>query len=214
MDQTEVRNLDYLEYLYWLNHVYGTDYPGVYRKALPDTLVWRDKLAYNEPLVEYYFRHPAYRNYPVVGVSWVQASDYCAWRTDRVNENLLIRKGILAMDPSQKDENNFNTESYLAGQYEGLVNKPLPDLNPNGTGTRKVRWKTDSCFQNTGSRPKQNGNLPHSDSSEIPSTKEWLNGKIIPGTVVMYVPANPGITVVSWITSAGLKATIWVLQAT
>ena len=64
-------NLDYLEYLYWLNRVYGTDYPGVYRKALPDTLVWRDKLAYNEPLVEYYFRHPAYRNYPVVGVTWV-----------------------------------------------------------------------------------------------------------------------------------------------
>ena len=34
MDETEVRNLDYLEYLYWLSRVYGTDYPGVYRKAL------------------------------------------------------------------------------------------------------------------------------------------------------------------------------------
>ncbi len=139
MDETEVRNLDYLEYLYWLNRVYGTDYPGVYRKALPDTLVWRDKLAYNEPLVEYYFRHPAYRNYPVVGVTWAQANDYCAWRTDRVNEMLLIRRGILAMDPAQKNDNNFNTEAYLAGQYEGLVDKPLPDLNPSGTGTRKVR---------------------------------------------------------------------------
>ncbi len=141
MDQTEVRNLDYLEYLYWLNRVYAADYPGVYRKALPDTLVWRDKLAYNEPLVEYYFRHPAYRNYPVVGVTWVQANDYCAWRTDRVNEMLLIKKGILSMDPAQKNENNFNTEAYLAAQYEGLVNKPLPDLNPNGTGTRKVRME-------------------------------------------------------------------------
>jgi sulfatase modifying factor 1 len=125
MDETEVRNLDYLEYLYWLSRVYGTDYPGVYRKALPDTLVWREKLAYNEPLVEYYFRHPSYRNYPVVGVTWVQANDYCAWRTDRVNEQILIRKGIMAVDPSQKNENNFNTESYLAGQYEGLVDKPL-----------------------------------------------------------------------------------------
>jgi sulfatase modifying factor 1 len=141
MDETEVRNLDYLEYLYWLNRVYATDYPGVYRKALPDSLVWRDKVAYNEPLVEYYFRHPAYRNYPVVGVSWIQANEYCAWRTDRVNEILLIKKGILAMDPAQKNENNFNTEAYLAGQYEGLVDKPLPDLNPNGTGTRKVRME-------------------------------------------------------------------------
>ncbi len=141
MDETEVRNLDYLEYLYWLNRVYSTDYPGVYRRALPDSLVWRDRLAYNEPLVEYYFRHPAYRNYPVVGVSWVQANEYCAWRTDRVNEILLIKKGILAMDPAQKNENNFNTEAYLSGQYEGLVDKPLPDLNPNGTGTRKVKME-------------------------------------------------------------------------
>ncbi len=141
MDETEVRNLDYIEYLYWLNRVYATDYPAVYRKALPDTLVWRDKLAYNEPLVEYYFRHPAYRNYPVVGVTWVQANDYCQWRTDRVNEMMLIKRGILSMDPAQKNENNFNTEAYLAGQYEGLVNKSLPDLNPNGTGTRKVKME-------------------------------------------------------------------------
>lgn len=141
MDETEVRNLDYLEYLYWLNRVYSTDYPGVYRKALPDTLVWRQKLAYNEPLVEYYFRHPAYREYPVVGINWLQATDYCAWRTDRVNEMILISKGILSMDPAQKNENNFNTEAYLAGQYEGLVNKQLPDLNPNGSGTRKVRME-------------------------------------------------------------------------
>jgi gliding motility-associated lipoprotein GldJ len=141
MDETEVKNIDYLEYLYWLSRVYATDYPGVYRKALPDTLVWRQKLAYNEPILEYYFRHPAYRNYPVVGVNWVQANDYCQWRTDRVNEMMLIRRGILAMDPAQKNENNFNTEAYLAGQYEGLPDKQLPDLNPNGTGTRKVKME-------------------------------------------------------------------------
>jgi len=91
MDQTEVRNLDYLEYLYWIHRVFGTDFPMVYRKALPDTLVWRSPLAYNEPYVEYYLRHPAYRDYPVVGVSWKQANDYCACRTDRVNEYILIR---------------------------------------------------------------------------------------------------------------------------
>ena len=143
LDETEVRNLDYLEYLYWLSRVYGNDYPGVYRKALPDTLVWRERLAYNEPLVEYYFRHPAYRTYPVVGVTWRQATDYCNWRTDRVNEMLLIKKGILSMDPSQKNENNFNTEAYLASQYEGLVDRPLPDLNPErnrDTKSQDGRW--------------------------------------------------------------------------
>ena len=48
MDQTEVSNLDYLEYLYWLSRVYGSEYPEVAKKALPDTLVWRNSLSYNE----------------------------------------------------------------------------------------------------------------------------------------------------------------------
>ena len=141
MDETEVANVDYLEYLYWLNRVFGTDYPEVYDKALPDTMVWRQRLAYNEPMVELYLRHPAYHYYPVVGVSWIQATDYCAWRTDRVNEHLLVERGILDLDPDQLNENNFNTEAYLAGQYEGLVNKNLQDLNPNGTGERRVRME-------------------------------------------------------------------------
>ena len=139
MDETEVTNLNYLEYLYWVNRVFGNDYPEVYRKALPDTLVWRERLAYNEPLADLYLRHPAYHDYPVVGVSWVQASEYCLWRSDRVNEMLLIRQGILDMDPDQVNENNFNTDAYLEGQYEGLVNKPLQDLNPRGTGERGAR---------------------------------------------------------------------------
>ena len=140
LDETEVSNLDYLEYLYWLNRVY-IDYHYVYVKALPDTLVWRNNLAYNEPLVEYYFRHPAYRNYPVVGVTWLQANDYCAWRTDRVNEMLLIRRGILLEDPDQPNADNFNTEAYLAGQYDGSPGDQLPDINPSGTGTRKVKME-------------------------------------------------------------------------
>ncbi len=130
MDESEVANVDYREYLYWLSRVY-VSFPEVYQKALPDTLVWRDPLAYNEPYVEYYFRHPSYNDYPVVGVTWLQANDFCAWRTDRVNEMTMIHEGILNPDPNQQDENNFNTEAYLAGQYEGLVNQNLPSLDPN-----------------------------------------------------------------------------------
>ncbi|HEY9113706.1 MAG TPA: SUMF1/EgtB/PvdO family nonheme iron enzyme [Bacteroidales bacterium] len=141
MDQTEVSNVDYLEYIYWLNRVYGVTYPSVVQGALPDTLVWRNRLAYNEPLVQTYFRHPSYHNYPVVGVTWVQANDYAAWRSDRVNENLLIEAGILDFDPDQQNENNFNTDAYLAGQYEGLVNEGKEDLNPSGTGIRNVRFE-------------------------------------------------------------------------
>lgn len=137
MDETEVTNLDYLEYLYWVRRVF-LDYPQVYEQALPDTLVWRDPLAYNEPYVKYYFRHPAYQDYPVVGVNWVQATKYAEWRSDRVNEMILIREGILEPNPDQLNEENFNTEAYLAGQYEGIVDKPLE--TPSGE-PRKVRME-------------------------------------------------------------------------
>jgi gliding motility-associated lipoprotein GldJ len=132
MDETEITNSDYREYLYWLNRVYGESYPEVERNALPDTLVWREELSYNEPFVETYFRHPAYQDYPVVGVNWLQATDYCKWRTDRVNEMILIEKGILNISPDQKDDDNFNTESYLAHQYTGSVRKGLPDIKKGG----------------------------------------------------------------------------------
>jgi gliding motility-associated lipoprotein GldJ len=141
LDETEIANVHYLEYLFWLNRVFGADYPEVYKKALPDTLVWRDKLAYNEPLVELYLRHPAYQQYPVVGVNWLQATDFCAWRTDRVNEIILIREGILKTNYSQVNEDNFNTDAYLSGQYEGMVKNDVEDLNPSGKGTRKVRME-------------------------------------------------------------------------
>jgi len=142
LDETEVRNVDYLEYLYWINRVYSQSYPEVYKRALPDTLVWRDKLGYNEPFVAQYLRHPSYKNYPVVGVSWAQANDYCIWRTDRVNERILINEGILKEDPEQIDENTFNTEAYLAGQYDGIERRLLKNLNPaTGEKTRKVRME-------------------------------------------------------------------------
>jgi len=135
MDETAVRNVDYREYLYWLRRVYK-DYPEVHRRALIDTLVWRSPMGFNDPYVQYYFRHPSYSNYPVVGVSWVQANDFCLWRTDRVNEQILIDEGELKPDPNQLNDRNFNTEAYLAGLYEGVVNKLRPSFNPDQTERR------------------------------------------------------------------------------
>lgn len=137
MDETEVSNVDWLEYLYWLNQNFPDD-RELYYNALPDTLVWRNPLSYNEPYVDNYLRHPAYQDYPVVGVTWEQANDYCVWRTDRVNEEILRSKGVL-LDYKSKSEaaNNsaqpFNTDIYLNGQYrgEGIDGKNMPkDLRP------------------------------------------------------------------------------------
>jgi gliding motility-associated lipoprotein GldJ len=140
MDQTEVRNIDYREYLWWLNRVFGSDNPEVFQKNLPDTLVWRDKLAYNEPMVKYYFRHPAYQDYPVVGVNWVQASAFAAWRGDRVNEAILITQGFIKANPKDDlNENNFNTEAYLEGQVSHLKKKrQLLDLSP-ASGSKNAK---------------------------------------------------------------------------
>lgn len=138
MDETEVSNQDYREYVHWISRVYPTDKAKI-EEALPDTLQWLEELAYNDPYVRNYLRHPAYSDYPVVGVSWLQANAYCSWRTDRVNEQILVNRGIITHDNAQSGQNVFTTDTYLAGLYQGADGKkPLED---NQGGTRRPRWE-------------------------------------------------------------------------
>ncbi|WP_130734090.1 gliding motility lipoprotein GldJ [Flavobacterium sp. J27] len=123
MDETEVTNLMYTEYLFWLKTVFPPteeNYKNIYTGAIPDTLVWRNRLGYNETMTNNYLRHPAYAEYPVVGVNWIQAVEFSKWRTDRVNENMLEKNGYLKKDSKVKlgsevtAESTFSTETYLA----------------------------------------------------------------------------------------------------
>ena len=118
MDETEVTNMMYMEYLDWIKRVYPPEDPNfkaIYNGALPDTLVWRNRLGYNEMMTNNYLRHPGYAEYPVVGVSWIQAVEYASWRTDRVNEMYLEEAGYLARDArhTATAEANFNTDTYI-----------------------------------------------------------------------------------------------------
>ena len=124
MDETEITNSQYREYIFWLKKVYAADEDSTimktYINALPDTNAWRSVLGYNEPMVNNYFRHAGFSHYPVVGVSWEKAQNYCNWRTDRVNELALIEAGALRYDSDKKMsgayEYGFISETYLAGQ--------------------------------------------------------------------------------------------------
>ncbi len=119
MDETEVTNLMYMEYLDWLKRVFPPDqenYKNIYEGASPDTLVWRNRLGYNETMTNNYLRHPAYAEYPVVGVNWIQAVEFSKWRTDRVNEKTLEDQKYLAKDAKLAAEpgKTFSTDTYLA----------------------------------------------------------------------------------------------------
>ena len=154
IDKTEVANVHYREYLYWVDNVFGlADMPQVVDAAKPDTLVWRSELSYNEPYVEYYFRHPSFNYYPVVGVTWRQAYDFCVWRTDRVNQMALIDKGyqnktVVKTEMGGGGQENFNTKSYLMGEYQGVPGKPKknPLKDAQGKPRNTVRFEDGILF--------------------------------------------------------------------
>ncbi|UCD59837.1 MAG: gliding motility lipoprotein GldJ [Flavobacteriaceae bacterium] len=135
MDETEVTNVMYLEYLDYLKAVYPPEnpkYTNIYKGALPDTLVWRNRLGYNETMTNNYLRHPAYAEYPVVGVNWIQAVQFSEWRTDRVNEAMLEKEGYLAQDAKYQAmggevEGTFSTEAYL-NRPESVYNGQIDSL--------------------------------------------------------------------------------------
>ena len=151
MDETEVTNSMYLDYLDWLKSVYPPteeNYKNIYEGASPDTLVWRNRLGYNETMTNNYLRHPSYAEYPVVGVNWIQAVEFSNWRTQRVNEALLEKNGYLKKNAKTLDvtaDANFDTETYLSsptstyGGNEEIVLKGKKEEKKHPNQVKMVR---------------------------------------------------------------------------
>ena len=157
MDKYEVTNLNWREYLHWMEVVFGATAPELIQQVLPDTTVWREEMAYNEPYLENYFRHPAFSFYPVVGVSWKQAMAYSRWRTDRVNELALIKAGALQypafadLQPTDDEAYKEEWETMYPGYYMDEIEVPDPD-DPENTLTMyrpSYNWIRDKFVFNT-----------------------------------------------------------------
>jgi len=172
MDETEVTNIMYLEYLDWIKRVYppsNPDFRAIYNGAVPDTLVWRNRLGLSEMMVENYLRHPAFKDYPVVGVSWIQAVEFANWRSDRVAEMGLQEEGYLKKDSNILDtsaESNFNIDTY--------VNAPSSTFGGNEEvikgGKRKVKTDADGNEINIYAT-RETGAIPL--KYRLPTEAEW-----------------------------------------
>jgi gliding motility-associated lipoprotein GldJ len=145
MDETEVTNSEYFLYVQYIKDVFPPseeNYKHIYNSVLPDTLVWRKSLGNTDILSENYLRHPAYADYPVVGVSWLQANQYCKWRTDAVNLKKLIDKGYIKnIFENDTLRNFFDTEVFLADSdrlFEGDTTVYKKGIRSRGT-VRKAK---------------------------------------------------------------------------
>ncbi|MBI2968246.1 MAG: SUMF1/EgtB/PvdO family nonheme iron enzyme, partial [Bacteroidetes bacterium] len=102
----------------------------------PDTLCWVHDFTYsfNEPMTENYFWHPAYDEYPVVGVTWKQARAFCIWRTQLMN-TFLVSNGGLPI-------NNFRLPTEAEWEYGARGGL---DLSPYPWGGPYIR-NSNGCF--------------------------------------------------------------------
>lgn len=152
MDIAEVANIHWLEYLHYIRTDSAEDF---YKSALPDTTVWARDLSFNDPYVTYYLRYPGFRYFPVVGVSWLQADDYCTWRTAQVNNTLAAggqkkSGGGLFGKKKGKDKGGDAAEGAAgatAGAAGALGNGTSTTSIENGTTLPNYRLPTEAEWE-------------------------------------------------------------------
>lgn len=114
-DQTEITNFSWLEYRFWLKKTFGPN-SQEYHSSAPDSTLW-DTIPCQQTYGRLYPTHPVYREYPAIGISQEQAKRYSQWRSDRVFENVLVKKGLLPAYRKHDSLNYFTIEDYFTGMY-------------------------------------------------------------------------------------------------
>lgn len=89
MDDTEITNNEYRQFIEAIleDSVQMVGEEEIMQRYYPDTTVWVRDFSHHmgDPLMVYYYSHPAFDDYPVVGVSWEAAKYFSRWRTDYLN---------------------------------------------------------------------------------------------------------------------------------
>lgn len=119
----EETNAQYLAYLTFIKKYYSK---ATYSMALPDTTVWLKESigdSLKNYMVQNYLRSRSFQDYPVVGLNPEQIKRYCIWKTDRLNEMIIISEGILDFDTTGTDSIQLftSTENYPPDTVENRI---------------------------------------------------------------------------------------------
>lgn len=130
----------------------------------PDTLAWIHDYTYsfNDPITSSYFWHPAYDEYPVVGVTWKQARAFCIWRTQLLDSYLLSN--------GETTPSDFRLPSEAEWEYAargGLELSPYPWGGPYIRNSR-------GCFLGN-FKPMRGNYLDDGGFYTVKATSYWPN---------------------------------------
>ena len=145
IDQTECTNFHWLEFLFWTSEIYGKNSPE-YKAILPDTAAWKTLGHSYEDYDSHYLRHPAYRNFPVVGVSYQQMQAYCQWRSDRVFEYLLVKEGFIPFKRKPHLDSIISIKALRTGKLSWIPNIEGVNLLPHYQLPTESQWKKAAVY--------------------------------------------------------------------
>lgn len=125
----EVSNSQWLSYLLDVKGQFGAN-SNEYKSALPDTTVWIPSIAST------YLRHPAYANYPVVGISYEQALQFCKWNEEKKRKNCEIGS-------------NVSCRLLKSCEWDIIANIPMSKANKRNLSSNLIHAKSSEINENT-----------------------------------------------------------------
>lgn len=151
----------------------------------PNTQVWISDfmMSYNEPMRDYYFVHPAYNNYPVVGVSYLQATLYCQWYSDAYGQKekeeyqIVYRlpmeleweraASVVAEKRSKKSSGSPVNNNFMRNSKGAYISNFRPSANNFGQDGAMYPAPVQSYYTNDAGCYNMQGNVAEWTSTEI-----------------------------------------------